>query len=103
MLVDQDVELALKLCLLRGVGERHTRGHGRHVLDDHEAERVGGVVEQVGLDLDLSGGTSSAPLFHSSSNPQSHTQLSQGGSLTCLRTALKPSFFSSCRSKMRAS
>lgn len=55
MLVDHDVELALKLGLLLAVGERDTGRDARHVLDDHEAERVGGIVEQVRLDLDLLG------------------------------------------------
>lgn len=65
VLVDQDVELALKLCLLVGIGEWHTRGHGGHVLNDHETERVGGIVKQVRLDFDLMGRGSSAPLIHS--------------------------------------
>lgn len=53
VLVNHDVELALKLCLLVAIGERHTRRHGGHVLDDHHTEGVGGVVKQVWLDFDL--------------------------------------------------
>ena len=68
MLVDQDVELAFKLCLLRGIGERHTGRHGRHVLDDHEAERVGRIVEQVRLDFDLMGRVMSASFISSHSS-----------------------------------
>lgn len=61
MLVDQDVKLALELCLLRSGGEGHTGRHGRHVLDDHETERVGGIVKQVGLHFDLMNRGLSAP------------------------------------------
>lgn len=102
VLVDHDVELALKLLLLLGIGERHTGRDSRHVLDDHEPQGVSSIVEQVWLDFDLLGGQVCqhlAPVF----NHKAHNARRIISSLTCFRTALKPSFFSSCRSKIRAS
>lgn len=57
-------QLRVELCLVFGrdghaaVGAGgslwvHKRGHGRHVLDDHQPQLVTGAVEQAWLDFDL--------------------------------------------------
>lgn len=53
VLVDEDVELALKLLLLRRVRREHARRHAGHVLDHHETETVTGIVKEIRLDFDL--------------------------------------------------
>lgn len=54
VLLDEHLELALELGLLRRVGRAVAVGRQRgHVLDDEEAHFVAGAVEQVRLDLDL--------------------------------------------------
>lgn len=53
VLVDHDTELALPLVLLVGVRLAAAKKHAGHVLDDKETKLVTGVVEEIGLDLDL--------------------------------------------------
>lgn len=52
VLVDQELELAVELGLLCGVGLLAQRQRG-HVLDHEEAELVAGAVEERGLNLDM--------------------------------------------------
>lgn len=54
MFIDEDLELSLEFVLLFRCGRALAiRGHARHVLDDHQADLVTSLVEQVGLNLDL--------------------------------------------------
>jgi hypothetical protein len=64
MLGDHELQLALEFLLLLGIGEdgfhraviespRLGRSQRRHVLDQHQAELVAGLIEQCGLDFDL--------------------------------------------------
>lgn len=53
MLIDHDLELALELGQFVVVGYHTIRREGRHILNDHQAELVTGVIEQVWFDFDL--------------------------------------------------
>lgn len=54
MLVNQNFELTLKLCLLVRI-RRPTSviGQARHVLDDHQTNFIASSVEQIWLNFDL--------------------------------------------------
>lgn len=52
VLVDHDLQLALKLCSLL-LGRLSIWSHARHVLNNDEANLVASLVEQVRLNLDL--------------------------------------------------
>jgi len=103
VLSDQELQLALEFLLLLGVGEDrfHSaviespslgRSQRRHVLDQHQAELVAGLVEQCGLDFDLDEWSTS---WSTGWQPQT--------SLTCLRSILKPRSFNILRSYSIAS
>jgi hypothetical protein len=103
MLSDQELQLALEFLLLLGIGEdgfhraviespRLGRSQRRHVLDQHQAELVAGLIEQCGLDFDLENWSASCS-----------TGQCLLISLTCLRSMLKPRSFNVLRSYSIAS
>lgn len=84
MLVHHDPELTLELLLFLVVRPTPSTQRG-HILNDHKANFIASLVEQVWFDFDLF-------------NRQLAIQTSQKGIPTCFRTMLKPSFFSNFKS-----
>ena len=52
MLINEDFELALELLLLCAVRLRW-RGQARHILNDHQADLIAGLIKESRLNLDL--------------------------------------------------